>query len=185
MDEHRDATRALGPSGWGFSGSHPSRPAAATTGAAAVVAAVPSGAGTAGLPGQLSTPQLSFPFFPCLLFPVAFPFFPASPVNEKKVRQQRTQGNFLLLILPFQEREVAPPTSLHFLPFLIFSSSTLFVGLMGGCALLPLPLCSTLVGTEQAEALGHWLRPWSSFSFPSMAPHVLRAASGSPLLRVA
>lgn len=44
-------------------------------------------------------PSSHFLFFPLFAFPVAFPFFPASQVNEKKVREQNT-GKFLLLILP-------------------------------------------------------------------------------------
>lgn len=58
------------------------------------------------LPGELSTPQPSFPFLSLTrLSQLLSLSYPDSQVNEEKVTKHRKQGNFLLLILLFREEE--------------------------------------------------------------------------------
>lgn len=82
-----------------------------------------------GFPRAVHTPALLPLPLPCPPFPVAFPFFPGSQVKEEKMRKERTQGNFLLLIVLFGEGKavsfffsfLSPGTSLCFLLFLLSS----------------------------------------------------------------
>lgn len=127
-------------------------------------------------------------FFPCLLFPVAFPFFPASQGNEKKVRKPRTQGNFLLLLLLFQDREVTPPTpspyvSCRFSSFLPpLSSWASLVAVLNAPPSVQRPSgyraggCSWPLAASQVLLL-------SPLPCPSMCSELPRA-SGSPLLKL-
>lgn len=182
MAKHRGALRALGPSGWGFS-APPSR-------AAAVVAAVPPAPCLLAFQESCPHPGSHFLFFfPCLLFPVAFPFFPASQGNEKKVRKPRTQGNFLLLLLLFQDREVTPPTpspyvSCRFSSFLPpLSSWASLVAVLNPPPSVQRPSGYRAGGRSWPLAASQVLL-LSPLPCPSMCSELPRA-SGSPLLKLA